>query len=634
MSGVFVVLVRPDAGPITERLRGRYDSAVKYNGLPPLRWEIGGSCAVGIGPDVTGLGTGPRHVRTERLTVVGNARLDNRDEVGQLGDSHRAGGDAADLELIARAIEAVGPAGIVDCLGDFAIVTWDPASREMHAARDAFGVKQLCYADRPDHMALSSRATLLADGDAYDRDYILTYLSGAVAAPDRTPYAGVHAVPPGCIVSRSLGTSRITRFWSAADHVIDDNADECERVEAFREIFAAAVTSRMAEPGMTWSHLSGGLDSSSVVSLAQSLFEAGRLRAGVAGTVTIADSLAQGDEREYTADVLSRYAVPNYELVDDWLWRDDGVPPPLTDEPTLAYPFYARDRRIREMVRDGGGRVLLSGEGADHYLTGSLYFLADLLTDRRISEAFGALHGWAATLRQSFWRLGFQYGVRPLLPPSIRQATTPAPTVPAWLRCTATERASLRDRLQSSRQREDTGCGHYAAEVQYQVENLWQVLRAEVVESSLEVRYPFLDRRLVEFSLRLPPRLRSRPHSRKWVLREAMHGILPERVRMRTGKGGIEGRLPWSLVHEHEKITHLLRDPILSQLGFADRDLLRRTVSAATHARAGAVSAVLSPLSLETWLRVRSDRSAARERMPFVSHRRERSGSRHSPSRA
>lgn len=634
MSGIFLVLIRLDGQPITEQLRRRYDAAAVREELPPLRWELDGCCGVALEPDAIGLRTGPLHVRGRRLTVAGNARLDNRDEVIAMAPSPYVAGDAADLDAVARALEAAGPDRIREFFGDFAFAAWDPSKRELLAARDAFGVRQLFHAEHPDHVALSSRAALLADGDAYDREYILTYLSGAVATPDRTPYAGVLAIPPGCILSRRAGTSRITRYWSASDYAIDDNVDDQERVESFRQLFTDAVISRLGGPGSTWSQLSGGLDSSSVVSLAQSLFEPGTVPAGVAGTVTIVDSLAQGDEREYTAEVLARYGVPNHELVDDWLWRDDGLPPPLTDQPTLAYPFYARDRRMRDIVREGGGRILLSGEGADHYLTGSLYFLADLLAQRRVAEAFHTLRGWSTTLRGSFWRLGLQYGVTPLLPRGVLRATNPAPALPGWLKITASEKASLRGGLQSSRQHEGSRDGHYAAEVHHQVQNLWQVVRAEILESSLELRYPFLDRRLVEFSLRLPARLRSRVHARKWILRQAVHGILPEGVRTRTGKGGIEGRLPWSLVHEREKIAEWLKDPMLSQLGFADPALLHEAVRWATHAHAGTVSRVLSPLSLETWLQVRSGRSAAGEPMPFVPYRREHSGSWHSPSPA
>jgi asparagine synthase (glutamine-hydrolysing) len=122
------------------------------------------------------------------------------------------------------------------------------------------------------------------------------------------------------------------------------------------------------------------------------------------------------------------------------------------------------------------------------------------------------------------------------------------------------------------------------------------------------MRYPFLYRPLVEWSLRLPATQRVRPHARKWILREATRDVLPETVRTRATKGGIDARILWSLQHEHVRVDALLRDPVLAQLGCIDPTPLRVAVEQARHGRPVNNVSLMSALSLETWLAVRSGR--------------------------
>jgi hypothetical protein len=108
--------------------------------------------------------------------------------------------------------------------------------------------------------------------------------------------------------------------------------------------------------------------------------------------------------------------------------------------------------------------------------------------------------------------------------------------------------------------------------------------------------------------LRLPPTQRVRPHARKWILREATRDVLPETVRTRATKGGIDARVLWSLQHEHARVDSLLSDPILAQLGCIDPQPLRVAVEQARHGRPVNNVLLMSALSLETWMAVRNGR--------------------------
>jgi len=148
----------------------------------------------------------------------------------------------------------------------------------------------------------------------------------------------------------------------------------------------------------------------------------------------------------------------------------------------------------------------------------------------------------------------------------------------------------------------------FAHQVAAELEGLPGFLERGPFEEGIEMRYPFLHRPLVEHALRLPPPLRIRPTRGKHVLREAMRGILPEEVRTRRGKGGIDARLLWALHRERARLDGLLRDPEIARRGWVRAGALRAATEQARQGEVHSLPFLLCSLSLETWLAVRSGR--------------------------
>src|SRR6185312_3458898 len=130
-----------------------------------------------------------------------------------------------------------------------------------------------------------------------------------------------------------------------------------------------------------------------------------------------------------------------------------------------------------------------------------------------------------------------------------------------------------------------------------------------IVADCADVRYPFCHRPLVEFALSLPAEMCRRPNARKWILREAMRGYLPELIRTRRWKGAFDGRVAWTLMHARDRVDALLDRPMLAELGCIDVAPLRAALARATTLD-GEVERghVLNALALELWLRVRAGR--------------------------
>jgi asparagine synthase (glutamine-hydrolysing) len=615
VNGSFVVLVRANGEPVGPGPLAQIQATVHRNRMPPLTWSVDGDCAAGVGPDVAGAGVGPLLVHTEHYIVVGNARLDNRDEVlGWVKLSHDITG-FTDLAIIACAIEERGVKCIPDLLGEFAIAAWNPARRVLTAARDSFGIKPLFYRRTKDLIAVGSRATLLDSDEAYDLDYIADFLMGISTAADRTIFAGTSAVPPAGIATMWEGQITIDRYWSPADFVVDYDLAPAAAAECLRDLINRGVAQCLTGRPDTWAQLSGGIDSSSIVCCAQWLNRTRRVPVGLSGTVTLVDTLGSGDERPYSDAVARHASVRNETIADCWLWQADEVEPPMTDEPALPYPLYVRDRRMAAIVGDAGGRVLLNGTGPDHFLAGSPLFVADMVAQGRMRAAARELAAWSAVTRGSFWSSAYRYSLSPLLPSVCKIAPSGA-KVPPWIEPGFARRFRLAARSAADRGHTGRFGQKYAGDIAHRLGRLSRSFDRGVTSDRLEVRYPFLYRPLVEFSLRLPPPFTFRPRGRKWLLRESMKGVLPEVVRARSGKGGLEGRIVWSLHHERHRLQALLRAPILEELGCIRPRVLKSALSDGQLDDVAVRAHAISALSLESWLCVRSGRwtglSAAR----------------------
>lgn len=603
----FVCLYRYDGNPVPQADLARHVRALGTQRDVSVVAAESFAAVLGQG----GPGLRPRVAHHGTLIGVGDVRLDNRAEVEAWSERPLAG--ASDLEVVLAALAARGPSCIPALLGEFGFVAYDRRARTLLAARDALGVKPLFQSTRNQYLAFASRPALLAEEGRYDLDYVADYLVGSVSHSDRTVWVDVSVFPAATRLEHRESRTVSERFWSPErfeprfDAV--DEAGAARAAADFRECFFTAVRRRLADAPAAWAQLSGGLDSSSVVCAAAQLAEAGQVPARLQGTVTVVDSLGEGDERVYSNRVVERTGLRNELVVDHWLFEDDGSEPPLLDEPHPFYPFYARDRHMAEVVRGAGGEVVFSGLGSDHYLSGTHGYVADLAARGRLREAVRELSNWAVETRGSFWRLTRQHLLLPFLPYSLQvRFARPWQQVPGWLERGFARRLGMAGRVPMLRGMRARPGQRFAHHLAHEVRTLSTWAGRGLADSGLEMRYPFLDRELVEFSLKLPVSLRIRPGAQKWVLREAMRGVLPEEVRTRRGKGGIDARILWSLHREGGLVSALLRDPILAQLGCVDPHALRAAVEHARRGHVDNLAFLLCTLSLEAWLAVRAGR--------------------------
>jgi len=610
---VWCCVMTGDGRPVPEHWRRRFSAATQSTGVGLDTVE---------GPGIWGLVAGdaagrhPAWIRNDRRIAIGTVRLDHPTWATQLP----SGRDAVTIDLVHVLDAWAQGARPNDQLGDFAYVLYDERARFLEGARDVFGVDPLYYRTFDGVVAFASRAELLADAGAYDRQWLAEFLGRAHAPGGRTPYPDVLAVPPAHTLRLTGWRVELTRYWSPDAYTTARSLPLGDAVREFRARFSSAVRTRVTPDGCTWAQLSGGLDSSSVVSIAASLAHADDTNPRLGGSVTLVDRHGTGgDERTYSDAVVTAHGVRNVHIPSAGWWEPDGREPPRTDIPTPAYLMYARDRRMARVVREAGGKVLLTGYGADHYLGGSAVFLADWAVRGQLTAALREATRWAVVGHASFWALAWQNIAMPLLHPRALGRLLPAAALPAWLAPGAVREFALEERTLVHHAYAGERGAKYHASLVSGLEAMPDVLALHaVIQDEIEERHPFLDRALVEYALGLPAELCAQPMARKWILREAMQGVLPEIVRTRPGKGSIDGSLAWTLGHEMGRLLELVDQSLLADMGLVDPLLLARAMHRAAQGTADERAGLVRTLALECWLQVRSGRWVDSERNDHV----------------
>jgi len=557
------------------------------------------------------------------IGIVMDGRIDNRDALAEAIEARgirlRANHDA---ELAIRAYECWGKSFPRELAGDFALAVWDGRRRRLICARDPMGVKPFYYHSGPQVFRWSSEPQgILADPAilrAPDEGMIAEILAGYLVSREDTLWRGVRRLPPGHILTVDAGRTRVARYWPPVSIPSVRHASDRDYAEHFRSVLDTAVRSRLRAVGPIAAHLSGGIDSSSVVVLAQRALDAGAPPATLEAFTQTYPQLP-ADERPFAEEVAAWSGVKWHPLLPD-------APSPACYEDAarryLDFPDYpngaAANVAIGREAAAAGARVMLTGMWGNAFLEGSAMHLADLLRAGRLREAVRTARSDRVVTASGLSSVLWHGAVRPLVPQRLRRAIAPllrqadglGLVPPAFAR-----RVALGDRLRAPEWAPSWPT--FAQRGLWQgAQSAWNVHTGEVTERGaarlgLEERHPFADRRLVEHCLGLPESQRWRGTTLKVVLRESMRGLVPEAVRTKAQQPDL------SFLHmealEAARAASVFADLRLAAQGWVDaaraRELHRRACSlfASGDPRyALLVTPLWSIYGLELWLRAAS----------------------------
>lgn len=531
MSGL-AAAVAFDRDPSVASSIDRMLAAAAYRGPDGVAvWGHEGA-ALGLFKDNVHGQSPPGPVTDGRRVIAFDGRIDNRaDLLARLSIAPAAAPDDAAL-----ALQVFGRWGddAVDAIdGDFALVLWDTRERRLLAVRDHLGVRPLHWATIGDTLFLASDvAQLVAALGAIpppDESSIADLLSGDPPADERTLFRGLHRVPPGSFMVADANHLAVRQYWSPSPRPAAARTDR-EYAEECRSIIDLAVEARLRGPGRPAVFFSGGVDSSIVLAIATSICRRGGLQDTLGISLAFEDSAA--DEAVYQAALARHLDVQLFTVhppdVDvNELRRQSGRRFCLPDLPSDF-----AGRRLRTAAKDADARFALTGAGADALFTGSIHRYADLISRGRL---VAALKGYATdrTVDSAGWSRGalLTAGVWPLIPARhrtrLRRGARRISGMEAerrWLRLPRPLPPSVPD--------PPPGVSHATWEIGWSLRSGWTAYfleSAERIDAELGVqeRHPLLDRRLVEFALRLPESQRYRGGLSKVVLRRAVPELPP-----------------------------------------------------------------------------------------------------------
>jgi asparagine synthase (glutamine-hydrolysing) len=517
----------------------------------------------------------------ESFPIVSDARIDNRDELRR--DLAAAPG-ATDDELILAAYRRWDECCAEHLLGDFAFVIWDAGRQRVFCACDRFCVKPLYWHSSNCLAAAATEIKSLLALEEVPRRLnearFADFLTLQVEDPRSTVYRDIFRLPPAHSLTLDRHGARLRRYWALDPAHSLDLGHDADYEEAFRTAFLNAVECRLPADRPVGAMLSGGMDSSSIVAAARHLTaRRGNGGAPVQTLSAVFDRVDGADEREYIEAVLAMGGLePSYvrpELFDplgDWegaAWRGDEPEP---------NPQVSITRSLYEAAANAGLDCTLEGLGGDFVVSFGAERLTELaargrwLTLLREARAFGRRADFVTTSM-----LLRKFAISPFLPEPVARARRARREriagLPEWSNGLAltpefSERNHLADRyaeLGRGREREprDPRRAQYNVITSALVPVALGVVDRIAAGFGVEPRYPFLDSRLVELCLAMPPDQKLRDGYNRDILRRGLDDLLPPMIRWRPGKGRpgtyIEHSLP--VVARNAMDDVLLGDP-------------------------------------------------------------------------
>jgi asparagine synthase (glutamine-hydrolysing) len=528
-----------------------------------------------------------------------DARLDDR---AALRTALRSAGHAPpegadDAELLLHGYAAWGEGLLNRIAGDFAFALWDDRRQQLICACDQVGVVPLHYTRLGGQLLVASSPDLLllhpGVSDALDDDALADFLLfGNANSFGTTSFAAIRRLPPAHVLNWSDGHVKLRRYWEAPEfEPLLRLRERSDYVEHFRDVLERAVGDRI-DSGPLTSHLSGGMDSTTVTALAQ------RLRAGRGSTdelraITLVLGGKSGDEEGHYAALVAEALGIETDLIDESkLGSTDPLAPPklLTPEPT-AYPW-SDIEYLRIAVAADHARTCLTGLGADPLLGFVPWYWAEWL-------ARGEVRRLVVTYRDQA-RL-FAQRPQPHLRTTLRRvaATRQAvnPSAPSWMDDTFATATDAAGRLRAVTPPPSWTWDKRSLTRLPVWQNWFTWADPSYTRLPLRLRHPLADIRLLDFVARIPPY----PWLvDKQILRDATRDVLPKAVVQRRKTLLVDAPRPSATPEARQALAELISSvPAAGQ--FLDTKSLRDAVLS-TSAGGWQEWPLTRPLGLVYWL--------------------------------
>lgn len=575
--------------------------------------------------DLSEAGRQPMESPDGRYLIVYNGEIYNYLELRQgLIERGRRFRSNSDTEVLLALYEAEGAACVNKLNGMFAFAIWDRQERTLFAARDRFGIKPFYWYDHNGVFAFASEIKALFElGDVRpqtDMNGLSDYLTLQFCLGDKTLFQGIRKLEPGHLLTVRRGEGLTVRKYWDLDFTVDEVHPSEYYEHQLLRMLEDSIRLQLRADVPVGAHLSGGLDSSTVVCLASSLLEApihtfsGGFRNG-----------PQFDETHYARIVANSTSSRHHEVFPTATDFVDSMPKLAwhMDEPAAGpglFPQYFVSRLASQHVK-----VVMGGQGADEIFGGYARYLMAYLEEcirggiegtqeeskyvvdfASILPNLPQLQGYQPLMRK-FWREGLfdpparryfrlidrSEDVRPLVHPETLGQAGSYNTYEAY-------EAIFNE----------GDCRSYinrmtCFDLKTLLPALLQVEDRTSMSVSLESRVPILDHRLVELVAKMPPKIKYEGGRSKHIFRKVVQHVTPREINERKDKMGFP--VPLNEWYKQGPVRDFVNDTLLSQRA-RERGLFdAKTVALLLDEEKAYGRGLWGLLSLELWMQAFQD---------------------------
>ncbi|MBD3790337.1 MAG: hypothetical protein IE885_08280 [Campylobacterales bacterium] len=483
--------------------------------------------------------------------------------------------------------------------GEFAFALFDKSKNIYMAARDPLGIQPLYYAKIENEYYFSSQ---ISDFFALDhfvkrpnlRSMQSMLYSRTVAYSD-TMFEGIYRLPPGHYMIIKEGKIQIERYWYPEKIKINYRITEEEAAKKIHELLSKAIKSRVSDLEETAFEVSGGLDSSSIVSILAKSTVHSKI-----DTYSMDFEGLECDESEYVESILEKYSLHHQKIPTSKLdYKSDYA---LSHLYTISphWPVmltFAMSLPMLEKMKKDGKKIVITGQGGDHLFTGSPYVIYDLFRRFKWMTLYRELRHFPKP-----YRILKSYLLKPLLGKQIlsimkklyrKKNEDPFLSENDWIK-DLSQRVGITNPIHKN----DLDVLTSAFYSTLMDGNLFHCAEEHF---GIEFRHPYFDFELVEFVLSLPPEMKYKQKTIKWIFRKAMAGILPDKINSRTDKAEFSEVIRQQI--ESIDIDILLKDPYIVKLGFIDQSLIDRYKKEYEDETLRYISILWGIINIEYWYR-------------------------------
>ncbi len=627
MCGICGVVYADPQHPVERHLLNRMNDALSHRGPDSeglyLQENVGlGHRRLAIIDLVTG--KQPLCNEDESIWIVFNGEVYNfpelRISLQSLGHTFRTN---TDTEVIVHAYEEYG----FDCLehldGMFAFALWDSRKKRLFAARDRFGKKPFYYAHRKEGFFFGSELKSLLQHPLIQKETdpvaVHHYLTLQYVPDPYSIYKDIFKLPPAHFLVLEENKCRTARYWDIR-YTPKLKISEKEAEEQLWEILKEAVKKRLVSDVPLGAFLSGGIDSSIVVSLMAGLC------AEPVRTFSIGFDYESFNELPYARAVAEKWATEHYEFIVKPETVAEMIPKlvHIFDEPfadSCAFQTYYLARLTRQHVT-----VVLNGDGGDETFAGYPRYWLDRYVKpysalpRFITQKMTpALVGWMREPTNVPVEANWRMGLKRL---SQVAEVSPKASIIRWGSYFSEDmkQACFNDKMSSlvkghssdaflaeffDRASADSFLDRtlYVDMLNYLTGNNLVKMDRMTMAHGLEARSPLLDKTYVEFSARLPETMKIKGRRTKYLLRKMSADILPREIRERSKRGFAAPVEEWL----KKDLRELINDALLSSnsniYNFFRRDCIQKMADEHQKGRINHGRRIWMLLILEEWCR-------------------------------